>query len=94
MANELHKTQRCVKRNIAPSANDGAGPDFVLLRMAQQALRVHSGKTPPRIHFIVEWAEKRQLSQADIVREVGADKYVSTVWGRGYILNAPDAIAV
>lgn len=45
--------------------------------------RIHQGKEPQRIHFIVEWAEKRHLSQADIVREVGADKSVVSRWFSG-----------
>ncbi|AKR57146.1 hypothetical protein XM25_15370 [Devosia sp. H5989] len=44
---------------------------------------IHGDKTPIRIHFIAEWAEKRGLSQADIVREVGADKSVVSRWFSG-----------
>jgi transcriptional regulator with XRE-family HTH domain len=44
---------------------------------------IHGSKEARRIHFIVEWAEKRQLSQADIVREIGADKSLVSRWFSG-----------
>ncbi|MBX5206722.1 helix-turn-helix transcriptional regulator [Rhizobium sp. NZLR11] len=44
---------------------------------------IHAGKENKRIHYIVEWAEKRQLSQADIVREIGADKSLVSRWFSG-----------
>ncbi|KQV27870.1 hypothetical protein ASC97_05775 [Rhizobium sp. Root1203] len=34
----------------------------------------------PRRHFIPEWAEKRGVKQADIVREIGADKGAVYRW--------------
>ncbi|MBD9372090.1 helix-turn-helix transcriptional regulator [Rhizobium sp. ARZ01] len=46
---------------------------------------IHATKTPTRIHFIVEWAEKRNLSQADIVREIGADKGLVSRWFKGIV---------
>lgn len=49
---------------------------------------IHSDKTPTRIHFIVEWAEKRDLSQADIVREIGADKGLVSRWFAGKLPKA------
>lgn len=45
--------------------------------------KIHAGKTPNRIHFIPEWAEKCGLSQADIVREIGADKSLVSRWYSG-----------
>lgn len=44
---------------------------------------IHSNKTPKRLHFIPEWAEKRQLQQADIVRELGVDKGLVSRWFHG-----------
>lgn len=82
MLNELHKTQRCVKRNIASDANDRPYVGLVTLRMAQLH-RIHPSKTPRRLHFIPEWAEKRGLSQADLVREVAADKATVSRWFSG-----------
>ena len=47
------------------------------------ATRIHIDKEPIRNHFIVEWAEKRSLSQADIVRQIGADKGLVSRWFKG-----------
>ncbi|MGM4909146.1 helix-turn-helix domain-containing protein [Rhizobium sp. 768_B6_N1_8] len=47
--------------------------------------QIHTDKTPIRVHFIVEWAEKRNLKQADIVREVGADKGLVSRWFQGTV---------
>jgi transcriptional regulator with XRE-family HTH domain len=47
--------------------------------------QIHGDKTPIRIHYIVEWAEKRGLSQADIVREIGADKSLVSRWFSGML---------
>lgn len=46
---------------------------------------IHAGKTPMRIHFINEWAEKRNLSQTDVAREVGADKSLVSRWFNGNV---------
>lgn len=35
---------------------------------------------PERIHFILEWARKKKLTQADICRETGADKGLVSRW--------------
>lgn len=37
-------------------------------------------QTNTRIHYIPEWAAKHGLSQADICRELGADKGVVSRW--------------
>lgn len=52
-----------------------------------QVTRIHSNKTPQRLHYIVEWAERRGLKQADIVREVGADKATVSRWFGGSLPN-------
>lgn len=44
---------------------------------------IHSQKQPRRPHFIPEWAEKRNLSQADLSRELGADKSIVSRWFHG-----------
>ena len=45
--------------------------------------RIHRSKTPRRPHFIPEWAERRELSQADLARELEADKSVVSRWFSG-----------
>lgn len=45
---------------------------------------------PERIHYIVEWAKKRSLSQADICREIGADKGLVSRWFTMGILPKPE----
>lgn len=68
-----------------------------MLRMAQ-VTRIHSGKTPIRIHYIPEWAEKRQMKQADIVRNMPPDSRVdkSTVsrWFNGSLPKEEHLIAL
>lgn len=45
--------------------------------------RIHRDKQPRRPHFIPEWAERRDLTQADLARELGADKSVVSRWFNG-----------
>lgn len=45
--------------------------------------RIHKGKQPRRPHHIADWAEARGLSQADIARELDADKSVVSRWFSG-----------
>ncbi len=45
--------------------------------------KIHPSKQPRRPHFIREWAEKRGLSQADLAREINADKSVVSRWYDG-----------
>lgn len=47
--------------------------------------RIHKGKQPPRFHYVVEWAERRQVRQADIVRNLGVDKSTVSRWFDGVI---------
>lgn len=42
--------------------------------------RIHSGKHPRRIHYIPEWAARRNLKQADIASELGVDKSSVSRW--------------
>lgn len=48
-----------------------------------EVTRIHKDKQPRRPHHIPDWAEVRGLSQADIVRELGADKGVVSRWFDG-----------
>lgn len=40
----------------------------------------HYSSDIPRRHYIAEWSEKRGVKQADIVREIGADKGSVSRW--------------
>lgn len=46
-------------------------------------VEIHTDKTPVRIHFIAEWADRRRMKQKDIVREIGADKGLVSRWFNG-----------
>jgi transcriptional regulator with XRE-family HTH domain len=54
-------------------------------------VRIHQ---PPRFHYIPEWAERRNVSQADIVRGVGADKSTVSRWFEGSVPSAEYLIAL
>lgn len=41
---------------------------------------IHKDKQPRRIHYIAEWAEKFNLTQADIMREIDVDKSTVSRW--------------
>jgi transcriptional regulator with XRE-family HTH domain len=45
--------------------------------------KIHASKQPRRPHHIEAWAEKRHLTQADLVRELGADKSQVSRWYAG-----------
>lgn len=45
--------------------------------------KIHANKQPRRPHFIEEWANRRGLRQADLAREIGADKSVVSRWYAG-----------
>ena len=45
--------------------------------------KIHPSKQPRRPHFIRQWADKRNLSQADLAREIGADKSLVSRWYDG-----------
>lgn len=45
--------------------------------------RIHTQKQPRRPHFIKEWANRRHLTQADLARELGADKSLVSRWFSG-----------
>lgn len=47
--------------------------------------RIHESRTPPRLHFIPEWLEKRGLKQADVVRELDIDKGTVSKWCKGQL---------
>jgi transcriptional regulator with XRE-family HTH domain len=68
-----------VKGFVAKQANDDRLGPRIELRMA---LTKHE-KPAIRLHYIAEWAERRHLRQADIVREIGVDKSNVSRWFSG-----------
>jgi transcriptional regulator with XRE-family HTH domain len=44
---------------------------------------IHKSKQPRRPHFIEAWAEARGFSQADLARELSADKSIISRWYDG-----------
>lgn len=53
-------------------------------RFMSTITRIHRDKAPGRRHYVVEWAEYRGLTQADIVRLTGIDKSSVSRWFTGY----------
>lgn len=49
----------------------------------EKIVHIHNGKQPRRPHYIPAWAEARGLSQAELVRQLGADKSVVSRWFSG-----------
>jgi transcriptional regulator with XRE-family HTH domain len=45
--------------------------------------QIYRGRQPRRPHFIPEWAARRNMTQADLARELDADKSVISRWFRG-----------
>jgi transcriptional regulator with XRE-family HTH domain len=50
---------------------------------------IHRSKQPRRPHYIPEWTERRNLSQADLGRKLGADKSVVSRWFKGATPGEP-----
>lgn len=59
-----------------------------------QVTKIHASKTPPRIHYIAEWAEKYGVSQADIVRATGSDKGTVSRWFSGRLPEQKSLMAL
>jgi len=62
---------------VASRANDEKRSSIYELRMARLE------KPTVRLHYIPEWASKRRLKQADIAREINADKSNVSRWFNG-----------
>lgn len=56
--------------------------------------KIHHGKQPYRLHYIIEWAELRGRKQADIVRALGVDKSTVSRWFDGTIPSETHLIAL
>ena len=67
---------------VAFGFNDAGTLAWLPLRMPRPT-SIHAGKQPQRLHFIVEWAERRHLTQADISRELEVDKSSVSRWFAG-----------
>lgn len=50
-----------------------------------QPTRIHADKPSRRLHFLIEWAELRSLTQADISRELDVDKSSVSRWFAGSV---------
>jgi transcriptional regulator with XRE-family HTH domain len=46
-------------------------------------VKIHAGKQPRRPHYIEAWADRRGLKQADLARELAADKSLVSRWYGG-----------
>lgn len=81
----LHKTQRDARGKVARYAN--------ALSATQPYPRAMDGNQPPRRHFIPEWAERRHMNQADLLRALSrlegepADKSTVSRWWAGSMPN-------
>lgn len=51
--------------------------------MNDDPTQIYPNRQPRRPHHIADWAEKFGLSQADISREIGADKSLVSRWFDG-----------
>ncbi|KGM44467.1 hypothetical protein JY97_00530 [Alkalispirochaeta odontotermitis] len=46
-------------------------------------VKIHKSKQPRRPHYIEAWAETRNLTQAELARELNADKGLVSRWYAG-----------
>ena len=64
-----------------------------MLHMGQPT-KIHMNKQPIRIHYIKEWAAKRNLKQKDIVHQIGVDKGTVSRWFKGSLPTEQHLIAL
>lgn len=69
-------------RKVEHVANDRVARGIYTMTMSD-ITTIHKSKQPRRPHFIPEWAEARNLTQADLAREIEADKSVVSRWFNG-----------
>lgn len=79
---KLRNLQHKSRAFLAQLVNDGGASGRYRQRM-NSVVRIHTSKQGNRPHFIAEWAEKRNLSQADLARELSADKSIVSRWFGG-----------
>jgi hypothetical protein len=82
IAEELQNLQRGSTNSVAKYANDCGLPWALGLHMVATRLKPKIN-IARRNHFIPEWAEKRNMTQADLVRETGVDKGTVSRWFSG-----------
>lgn len=70
--------------------------DLITVAAMARPTRIHKDKFPIRFHYIPEWAARRKLKQADIVRELASDVNKSTVsrWFSGVVPAEAHLIAL
>lgn len=56
--------------------------------------KIHAGKTPHRIHFIAEWAEKRGIKAARISERTEVDKGTVSKWFGGQLPSEKNLLKV
>lgn len=95
-----HNATVC-QAEVAPRANDCEPRPPVQLRMAQAAKvqKIHGDKLSHRRHYIVEWAERRQKQQVDIVEGLTlagfkVDKSTVSRWFDGTVPREHHLIAL
>ena len=84
MRGRLHKTQRVSSAPVAIYPNAFQRVDLVQSGMSRPT-RIHSDKTPLRLHFIREWAEHRHMRQADLAAALEVDKASVSRWFAGQL---------
>lgn len=78
----MRNSQLMSTLKFAHHANDAVAAFGLFLGMVNIST-IHRTKQPRRPHFIPEWAEARGLTQADLARELDADKSVVSRWFNG-----------
>jgi transcriptional regulator with XRE-family HTH domain len=73
-----------VKRRVAFRANDAKRLKNYARVMGRPS-KIHGGKTPHRIIFIKEWADKYSLEPADFIENLGVDKSTVSRWFAGQV---------
>lgn len=63
-------------------------------RLMPNVVKIHEGKTPQRIHYLTEWAERRGMTQADIVRLLGVNKGTVSKWFGGALPQESNILAL
>ena len=79
---KLHKTQPCARPFVAFYPNDHSRRCEYNATMGRPA-RIHTDKTPHRMHYIVEHAERLGLKQSDIAAQMAIDKASVSRWFAG-----------